>query len=103
VKLKLTNTLLAVLFLSLWISVPADAKTVRQRQVAQRKRISQGVQSGRINAKEAAKLGRGEKKIEKARGKAKKDGKLTTKEKTKLQHLENKEGHKIYEAKHIDR
>lgn len=78
----------------------AWAGEVKNREENQQDRISQGVQSGQLTTKEAANLEKGEAKIESDREKALADGKMTPKEKRKLNHEENKESKKIYKKKH---
>ena len=68
----------------------------------QEKRIDQGVNSGQVTPKEAGKLETGEAKIEANREKALSDGKMTKKERRKLNHQENKQSRKIHRAKHND-
>ena len=74
--------------------------TVHARQRHQQRRIAHGVRSGELTGKEVKHLEHGEAKIEKDREKALQDGHLSLKEREKLQHEENKESHKIFEAKH---
>jgi hypothetical protein len=86
------------------ITLPAAAQTstplVDQRQANQEARIQQGVQSGQLTPKEAAKLEKGQAKVQAAEDKAKADGVVTPKERAKLAKKQNKQSKKIYKEKH---
>ena len=98
-RLVLTHSL--ILSLALASMAPlALAGEVKEREENQQDRIAQGVKSGELTGKEAARLEKGEAKIEKDREKALADGKLTPKEKRKLNREENKESRKIHRKKH---
>ena len=83
-------------------SARAEGPIVK-REEKQQDRIAQGLNSGQLTAGEAARLEKGEAKIEKNREKAWADGKLTGHEKRKLERQENKESRRIYRAKHNNR
>ena len=76
------------------------AGEVKNREENQQDRIAQGVKSGELTPGEAAHLEKGEQKIETDREKALSDGKMTPKEKAKLNREENRESKKIYKKKH---
>ena len=78
----------------------AVAGEVKDREENQQDRIAQGVKSGELTKGETARLEKGEAKIEKDREKALSDGKMTPKERKKLNREENKESKKIHTAKH---
>ena len=71
-----------------------------KREKRQEKRIEQGVKSGELNKREAARLEAREKKLRADEAKAKADGKVTAKERAKLQHEANKTSRHIYKQKH---
>lgn len=73
-----------------------------QREEKQQDRIDQGIQSGQLSAEEAARLERGEHKIESDREKAWSDGSLSHQEKAQLNREQNRQSAKIYNAKHND-
>lgn len=101
--MKNGSVLVTSLVLSLVLTSMAPlvfAGEVKNREENQQDRIAQGVQSGQLTPKEAANLEKGEAKIEKDREKALADGKMTLKEKRKLNHEENKESRKIHRKKH---
>lgn len=79
------------------------AGEVQNRVENQQDRIAQGVQSGQLTSKEAAHLEKGEQKIENNREKALADGKMTPKEKKKLNKEENRQSKQIYAKKHNKR
>ena len=74
-----------------------------QRDVNQQQRIENGLKSGQLNTKEAAKLERGEARVEKMEAKANRDGTLTDAEKAKIQKAQNAESADIAKLKHNDR
>lgn len=76
------------------------AATTVQRNINQETRIEQGLQSGALNTKEAAKLQREEVRVDQMQANALKDGKLTDAEKARLNAAQNKVSHDIYGAKH---
>lgn len=93
---------LAALLAAVALPVAAQSSTpgVGERQANQEARIQQGVQSGQLTPKEAAKLERGQAKVQAAEDKAKADGKVTPKERAKLAKKQSKESRKIYKEKH---
>jgi hypothetical protein len=85
------------------LAVPALAQNtadVVQRNVNQQERIEQGLQSGQLTTKEAAKLERGEARIEKMEQRADADGRMTDAEKRRIEQAQNKESQQIYQDKH---
>ncbi len=95
----LTSSIVLSLVLSPMIGV-TWAGEVLNREENQQDRIAQGIKSGQLTPKEAAHLEKGEQKIENDRKKALADGKMTRREKAKLNKEENKESKKIYKKKH---
>ena len=73
---------------------------VDQRQVNQEQRIQHGVQSGSLTQKEAGKLEKGQDHVQKVEDKAKADGKVTPKERERLQQAQNNQSKKIDHQKH---
>ena len=71
-----------------------------KRQANQERRIDQGVKSGELTKKEAARLEKREAKLEADKQKAKADGVVTKKERAKLQHEANRDSKAIYRQKH---
>ena len=97
------KTMLAAALLAAF-ALPVAAQTatprVDARQANQETRIQQGVASGQLTAKEAAKLEAGQAKVQAKEDKAKADGKVTPKERAKLAKAQDKQSKKIYKQKH---
>jgi len=71
-----------------------------QRNVNQQQRIEQGLQSGQLTTKEAAKAERGEARVEKMEANSNRDGNLTPAEKARIQKAQNAESADIARLKH---
>ena len=71
-----------------------------QRNVNQQERIDQGLQSGQLNTREAAKLEQGEARVNKMESNAMKDGSLSDAEKARIRKAQNGESAAIYGQKH---
>ena len=79
---------------------PAATPGIDKRQDNQQKRIDQGVQSGQLNEKEAARMDKGQARVEKMESKAKSDGVVTKDERRRLHHAQNNESKRIHRQKH---
>ena len=79
---------------------PTATPKIDQRQANQEKRIQQGVASGALTPKEAANLEKREAKIAKDEAAAKADGKVTAKERRKLNRELDRSSKAIYKQKH---
>jgi hypothetical protein len=77
----------------------AQAGTI-QRDVNQQQRIEQGLQSGQLTTREAARLESEEARVERDQARAMKDGKLTPQEKARLAREQNQVSRDIYREKH---
>jgi CRISPR/Cas system-associated endoribonuclease Cas2 len=96
------STILAALVTAAVLPVAAQTPStplVDQRQANQEARIQQGVKSGELTPKEAAKLEKGQDKVQKMENKAVADGKVTPKEQAKLERAQNKQSKKIAKKK----
>ncbi len=83
------------------VSVVASASPRNQRREAhQEARIQQGVASGQLNQREAARLNRGQARIDRAQDKAAADGVVTGREKHKLEKMQDRQNRRIYKEKH---
>lgn len=85
------------------VALPAFAQStpvVDQRQINQEARIQQGVASGELTKREAARLERGQERVERMEANAKADGVVTKKERAQLQHAQNVESRRIARQKH---
>jgi hypothetical protein len=79
---------------------PVATPRIDQREANQEKRIDQGVTSGQLTKREAARLRAGEDRIARAEARAKADGTVTAKERKHLEKMENAESKKIAHEKH---
>lgn len=73
-----------------------------QRDVNQETRIEQGLKSGQLSTGEAARLEKGEARIDKMESKALKDGSVSPQEAARIQRAQNQESEAINRAKHND-
>lgn len=102
-NMKLLKTILAALSLSLPLMAsaqPTNTPKFDQHQANQAQRIQQGVQSGSLTQQEAARLDRGQDRLQAKEDMAKTDGVVTKKERAQLQHAESRQGQRIYRQKH---
>jgi hypothetical protein len=92
------------LAMTLLIAGSAVAQTntpvVDQRQQNQKERIREGVKSGELTKKEAAKLRAEQRAIRAEKRMAKADGKVTAAERAKLRRDQNRASADIYKQKH---
>ena len=96
-----TRYLAALAALALAGGVQAQTTgTEVQRNLKQQERVEQGLQSGQLNTREAAKLESGEAKVNRMESNAMKDGTLSPAEKARIQKAQNAESARIYNQKH---
>ena len=84
-------------------ATPALAQTtgtVVQRNVNQQERIEQGLQSGQLTTREAAKLEGEESRVDKMESRALKDGKLSPDERARIDRAQNQVSRDINREKH---
>ena len=79
---------------------PAATPGIDKRQANQEKRIQQGVQSGQLTGREAARLEKGQARIETMKERAKADGVVTKQERAHIEHAQNVESRRIAREKH---
>jgi hypothetical protein len=98
----MNSKIVAALFALAALPAAAQTSTPRadERHGNQEARIQQGVQSGQLTGKEAAKLENGQAKVQAKEDKAKADGVVTQKERAKLAKAQNKQSKKIHQQKH---
>jgi len=91
-----------ILTAALLVAPAAFAARVDRRQENQQDRIAQGINSGALAAGEAAKLEKQEAKFQHEKRDMREDngGKLTPKEKVKLNNQQNRLSREIYRKKH---
>ncbi len=85
--------------------LPAWAQTtstprIDQRQQNQERRIEQGEKSGALTKKEAARLEKGQARVQKMENKAVADGKVTKKEARHIEKAQDRQSKKIAREKH---
>jgi len=80
-------------------ATPATPK-IDKRQTEQQQRIGQGVQSGQLTKREAARLEKGQAKVQRMETRAKADGVVTAKERKQIAHEQNKQSRRIAAEKH---
>jgi hypothetical protein len=99
---KFVSILLSVMFvLALGIIVSAQTTpSVDRRERRQQRRIHQGVRSGSLTRREAARMERQQARTRRIERRAKADGTVTRKERARLQHRENRTSRRIYRQKH---
>lgn len=100
--MKLAKTAF-VLTAGVLFSVAAFAQTVGtevQRNANQQERIEQGLKSGELNTREAAKLEREESRVDRMQANALKDGNLSPEEAARINKAQNKVSSDIYNEKH---
>ncbi|WP_028104684.1 hypothetical protein [Pseudoduganella violaceinigra] len=97
-----TTKLLAAVLVSAFV-LPAFAQStpnLDKREDRQQGRIAQGIESGQLTAKEASHLEAREAKLANDEAAAKADGKVTRKERRKLQREANRDSAAIHRQKH---
>lgn len=104
--MKLKTTVVALIVAALpgvaAAQAPDTTSTPRidKRQQLQEKRIEKGVQSGRLNEREAARLDKGQQRVQKMEDKAMADGKMTKRERARIEGAQDKQSKRIYRQKH---
>ena len=92
----------ALLFSILMLATNGYSQTVGtevQRDVNQETRIERGLQSGQLSTGEAAKLERGEARIDRMESNAAKDGNVSPQEAARIQRAQNQESRQINQLK----
>jgi hypothetical protein len=87
------------------VTVPAFAQSaatpgIDQRQANQERRIDQGVASGELNARETARLDRGQQRVDNMENRAKADGVVTKGERAKIHATQDRQSARIHRQKH---
>ncbi|SFN71411.1 hypothetical protein SAMN05660284_02110 [Formivibrio citricus] len=95
----LIASVLGVLFsATAFANDPATTET--QRNINQQQRIEQGLKSGQLTPREAARLEGEQARIERTEAKAMKDGTVTPEEQRRINAMQNKASRDIYREKH---
>ncbi len=93
----------ALVMLALPVFAQTDTSTApaySQRDINQEKRIEQGLKSGELNTREAARLQGQQAHIDKMESRALRDGDLSKREKARINAAQNKASASIYKQKH---
>jgi len=99
-KTALIAAVLATLPLSGFAQDAPVTPGIDKRQQAQQNRIDQGVQSGELNQREAARLQRRQDRIGEMEQKAKADGTVTKAERARIHQAQDRENRRIHHQKH---
>ena len=99
------KTQLVAAAVAAFISIPVLAQSaatpgIDQRQANQERRIDQGVASGELNAREAARLERGQQHVENMETRAKADGVVTKGERAQIHAAQDRQSARIHRQKH---
>ncbi len=96
-----SSLLIAVLTaFALPVLAQTNTPNIDKRQANQQQRIEQGIKSGELTGKEAARLEKGQEHVQKLEDKAKADGVVTKKERARLVKAENVQSRRIAREKH---
>ena len=98
-RVLLTVTAMALLMTGMAYA-EAETPAIDQRQANQEQRINQGVASGQLNKREANRLNRQQRHINKVENKAKSDGVVTKKERAKIATAQNRASRHLTREKH---
>ncbi|MBV9883017.1 MAG: hypothetical protein JO276_08420 [Sphingomonadaceae bacterium] len=81
-------------------AAPAEAR-INQRQAHQQQRISRGVASGQLTARETYRLERQEGRIAAYEARSRADGGgLSARERARIEHMQDRESRRIYRQRH---
>ena len=78
----------------------AETPVIDQRQANQEQRVDQGVASGQLNKREANRLNKQQRQINKVDGRAKSDGVVTKKERARINKTQNRSSRQLAREKH---
>lgn len=102
-KLLLTLMILGLVGIFANESYGQETRRADKRQKNQKQRIKQGAKSGEITKREAKSIKRSSTNARKYEKRAKSDGKVTWKERVRLENKQDKTSRKIYRTKHNKR
>src|SRR4051812_15631210 len=98
--MRIKTTIIAAAFGTVFTGAAMAQSGTIQRDVNQQERIEQGLKSGQLTTREAAKLQREEARVERDQARAMRDGKLSDAEKARLAREQDKVSRDIYREKH---
>jgi len=93
-------TALAAAFAVSALAQTQSTPRIEKREQNQERRIEQGEKSGALNEREAARLERGQARVQKMEDKAAADGKVSAKERVRIERAQDKQSRRIYRQKH---
>lgn len=99
-KTGIAALMIAALPAAAFAQATPSTPNIDKRQAEQQKRIDQGVKSGQLTDREAARLNKGQAKVRRMEDKAKADGVVTAQERKRIEHEQNKQGKRIAREKH---
>ncbi len=91
---------IAIVALSQGASAHTNTPNIDKREANQQSRIQQGVASGQLTKRELNRLENGQARVQSAEAIAKADGKVSKKERARLQRMEDKQSARIFNEKH---
>jgi hypothetical protein len=88
------------LLMSSMVYAQSETPVIDQRQMNQEQRIDQGIASGQLNRREAARLDRQQDRIDRMEDRAEADGVMTRKERARIGAAQNRASRHIGREKH---
>lgn len=82
------------------VSAQTNTPRIDARQANQQQRIDKGVTSGQLNAKEAARLQKGQTKVQSQKAAAKSDGIVIKSERAQIKATQNRQSARLAKQKH---
>jgi hypothetical protein len=104
-RLILAAALAAAALPSLAFTPPAHAQgtntpVIDRREQRQENRIGAGTADGSLTSREAARLNRGQARVDRMENRAEADGRVTGWERARIQHQQNVQNRRIYRQRH---
>ncbi|HSB09488.1 MAG TPA: hypothetical protein VLM38_08225 [Blastocatellia bacterium] len=99
-KIVLSGFIAGVFILGASVVSMAGPRRINRRQYQEQRRIGQGIRSGELTRREAARLEAGLARIRIHERFARRDGDITPRERARLNHELNRESRAIYRQKH---
>jgi len=100
---RLSAMLIAALALAAFVNIASATPRVEARQVRQHARIHQGVRSGELTRGEIHRLRAGQRHIRRVDRRTEFDGRVTPRERMRLERLQDRQSRAIYRLKHNGR
>ncbi len=97
---NLKQTFAALVLVAPLLALAQPTPGIDQRQANQEQRIQQGVQSGSLTPREAARLEQGQTHVQNMENRAKADGVVTAGERARIQNAQDNQSKRIAKQKH---